>query len=483
MVPVPALNNVQLFVNFGINEPQTFTFTIIDLCSGEPVSVELTSDCFIVANNGSYWYGVFRNFEAAAVFQSYVIALEVVYANTSQATFFSEEYANAIECDRLTKLHVCYPDNYMDEDLNGIYVGEPLSSLTIFGNPDIFYQHQYWIRDTEIIEVQNKITYTANSRKNFATKLSRIWEFRTELVPGWYKDYIAAVYFRGNFFINDTAAKAVDLSFENVLEDADLWKPWVRIEKETKGSFGCAPIICEDLCVCYPPIISDTALGNATIAMPYNKVITISGSGPFSISNIVKPTWMTVVLSGNTITLSGTPNAVAASAVTFDIANTCGTDSFDGSVNITEDLCISVGFNNYDLPTGAVGQAYSYSIGISGTPSFSLNVVNKPSWMNIIISGINVQITGTPSVEGIFSIEFQVSNQCGTATVNANAEIAQYVCEDWYNNSGVTQVISFTSCNGSVFFDYALTPGQSACVRPGTLSGPGSGFLINIGNC
>lgn len=245
-VPLPDISGLQLFVNFGTKKPTEYVFTLIDRCTyGQ--TMEVQPNCHIIAHTGQYWYGVFNDF-SQTTYEAFVVSMEVTFEDNSKVRYFSEQYIVPPACGPLTMVSVCYPRNYNSEDPNGVYVGEPSEDYPISGSMDVRYQHKYWVQGGEVVEVQNKITFNSNSKRNFTSTLNKIFEFRTELVPGFYKNYLLAVYFRGNFYINNTETKASELLFENVLEDADLWKPYVKLDKEIKGAFGCAPTECLENC-------------------------------------------------------------------------------------------------------------------------------------------------------------------------------------------------------------------------------------------
>lgn len=328
IAPVPSLSDIELFINFGTVKPEAIEWTIIDLCHPYKNN-PLTTNCFLIAYNGRYWYGVFKKFKSTVEYSSFIIVA------TGSQTFFSEQYQLETACDTLTKVSVCYPANYNADDTNGIYIGAPDTSQPRSGNPELFYHHQFWTRQGEIIETTNKITFTGNFKKNFASTLVKNFEFRPELVPGWYKDYLLSVYFRGNIMINDAPALVTDLNFEDV--DVDYWKAYAVLGKEVKGGFGCAPVECPaNECACYPPSISNVTFEPATIGVAYSKTIPVSGTAPFELSNIVLPSWAQIQPSGNNLIITGTPGAVVdGTPISFTITNECGAFNFSNANGIT----------------------------------------------------------------------------------------------------------------------------------------------------
>lgn len=68
----------------------------------------------------------------------------------------------------------------------------------------------------------------------------------------------------------------------------------------------------------------DFALPDGAVGIPYNASMALTGTGPFELSSVVKPGWMTIEPSGNNIVFTGTPGPAddgTAIAVSFDIEN------------------------------------------------------------------------------------------------------------------------------------------------------------------
>jgi hypothetical protein len=348
LAPVPGIADVQLFVNFGSTQPTSFEFSVMDLCHPSQ-SAPATTDCYVIGWNGAYWYGVFKNFVTTGLYSSFLFAL-----TTGSKIYFSEQYQVETDCDTLTKVSVCYPSNYNAEDVNGIYIG--LADLTKphSGNSTIFYHHNFWTRQGEIIEKSNKITFTSNPRKNFATNLVKNFEFRPELVPGWYKDYLLSVYFRGDILINGVHALVTDLAFEDV--DVDYWKAYAVLGKEVKGAFGCSPFDCPDGdCapeICVPVMFTPPTFLDAVVGVLYTKTVVFAGTAPFTLyGEGGLPAWMGHSITGNVLTLSGTPVSNGTVGIGFSIMNNCGDQTFAGG---TIEVLI-------DPPITAVGGTISFN--------------------------------------------------------------------------------------------------------------------------
>lgn len=334
---VPSVGDIELFINLGTVKPTAIEFQYLNLCNNQTAS--LTSNCFIIAYNGQYWYAVYKKFYATSIFDSYIIFASVTYEDASERSFFSEQYQNATSCDTLTKLSVCYPYNFNSEDLNGIYIGQPNLSQPVSGNAALFYHHNYWIKQGEVIETANKITFTSSMYRNFATTLNKNYELRPELVPGWYKDYLLAIYSRGDILIDGVHGILSGLNFDNVdSTPSGYWKAYAVLTKTVKSAFGCATYQCAEECVpvvCVPVSIPDFTLPSGSIGTPYYYSVLLTGTGPFILSDIIKPAWMTISITGNNIVFTGTPTDNGTFDVSAIVTNDCGSSSFSNTITVT----------------------------------------------------------------------------------------------------------------------------------------------------
>lgn len=98
------------------------------------------------------------------------------------------------------------------------------------------------------------------------------------------------------------------------------------------------PVLCE------PVVMPSFTLPNGITDTAYSFSAPITGSLNFTLSNIVKPSWMTILISGYNIVFSGKPTAgLINNIVSFTISNDCGTANI-GVLN----------FNIYDVQTGII---------------------------------------------------------------------------------------------------------------------------------
>lgn len=184
---------------------------------------------------------------------------------------------------------------------------------------------------------------------------------------------------------------------------------------------------------CVPvAIVGDPSLPDGLDGGVYNYAITLSGTAPFTLFNVVKPAWMTITVTGNTINFGGTPDTGDIGegiAVGFDIGN-CGSDgsgsgvsdeaSFDDEIAVlAADSCTPSSWDGGTpvLANATAGVPYGQDLPLLGTAPFTLSLVTKPSWMTIDIVGSQVVISGTPSGAHLgenIPVSFEVLNCGGT---------------------------------------------------------------------
>lgn len=85
-----------------------------------------------------------------------------------------------------------------------------------------------------------------------------------------------------------------------------------------------------------PSIVSGNTLPDGQVGTAYSHSITVSGSQPFNITNITKPSWLNIsIINGNTVLLDGTPDVSGTGiTVSFDINNTCGSASISDTIDV-----------------------------------------------------------------------------------------------------------------------------------------------------
>lgn len=257
-VPVNSMDDIQLYVYFGAVKPTTMDFAMVGRCNGNMnvITSLITSNYIIAQLPDGTWYGVFKCFNNIGDLSCFLITAAFTIG-AGEVRYFTEDYC-VNDCDDLMEIRACYPQNAttLGFDANGIYYGLPNGDLSqALGNTAIRYFHIYNVRQGWLIKTSQKVTFKTNLLRNFRSVLEQITEFRCELVPEWYSEYILAVLARGYVFINNRFWLLDQTNFELNDEDARLWKPWAQMKDTTKLFFGCDASVCA-VCCCIPTDVS-----------------------------------------------------------------------------------------------------------------------------------------------------------------------------------------------------------------------------------
>jgi hypothetical protein len=134
-----------------------------------------------------------------------------------------------------------------------------------------------------------------------------------------------------------------------------------------------------------PAIVGSPSLPDGTALSSYTYSFDVTGSTPFNITNVTKPSWMNISVSGNTISISGligTGDTGNNIPVSFDINNACGSvtfsDTFDVNLPGTPPVDIDWSFTRGGIPFGTlrifVNAALVIDTNTTTSGSFSVNV-------------------------------------------------------------------------------------------------------------
>lgn len=134
-----------------------------------------------------------------------------------------------------------------------------------------------------------------------------------------------------------------------------------------------------------PAIVGSPSLPDGTALSSYSYSFNVTGSTPFNITNVTKPTWMNISVSGNTVSINGligTGDTGSNIPVSFDINNACGTvtfsDTFDVNLPGTPLVDIDWSFTRGGIPFGTlrifVNAALVIDVNTTTSGSFSVNV-------------------------------------------------------------------------------------------------------------
>ncbi len=148
---------------------------------------------------------------------------------------------------------------------------------------------------------------------------------------------------------------------------------------------------------CVAPIITQ-GLNNPTAieGVPWTTIVTIAGSQPFTLSNITKPSWMDINLSGSTVTLSGNPVAGLNQGIGFDITNACGTINTNDQIDVSANPnAITLDINYTETLSGIPASVTGFHLYVNATAV--LNILSTGSDSTLVNPGdtIELRILGT----------------------------------------------------------------------------------------
>ncbi len=102
--------------------------------------------------------------------------------------------------------------------------------------------------------------------------------------------------------------------------------PWSTGENSSSASEGCVAVA-----------FTEGSLPNGAAGVPYSQDLHLTGDGPFALGTVIKPAWMSVILEGNVVHLTGTPDAGGDNEEVSIVAENC-----DGAHQATFDTTIDV---------------------------------------------------------------------------------------------------------------------------------------------
>lgn len=208
---------------------------------------------------------------------------------------------------------------------------------------------------------------------------------------------------------------------------------------------------------CAPVSVPDFTINNATAGTAFYQTVVLIGTLDFTLDNIVTPSWLSISISGYNLIFSGNPTNSDGGTdipVSFDVINDCGVVSVSKTITVTAVACVAVTIQGpplSDLPDGATGAPYNYSLNLGGTAPFTLTSIVKPSWMTIAIVGNVLSFSGTPSTsETNTPVSFTIHN-CSSSTVDFNSQIS-VTGANWFisytNNIGAVALTVYIGNNG-----------------------------------
>jgi autotransporter-associated beta strand protein len=180
-----------------------------------------------------------------------------------------------------------------------------------------------------------------------------------------------------------------------------------------------------------PPNITNSPLTAAgTVGTPFSFTITATGS-PTSYTAAPLPAGLT--LAGNVI--SGTPSAVATTAVVLGATNAFGTDNATLTVTVAA-AGVAPNITNSPLTAaGTIGTAFSFTITATGTPtSYSAS----PLPAGLVMNTTTGTISGTPTTAGTTAVVLGATNAFGTDNATLTVTVSAAGVAPVITNSPLT---------------------------------------------
>lgn len=181
-----------------------------------------------------------------------------------------------------------------------------------------------------------------------------------------------------------------------------------------------------------PTVQTGIVSPNGQTGTYYSRTVVLSGSQPFSISNVVKPAWMVLSITGNIITLEGNPTNGLNQTISFDITNACGNTSYVNSIDIAPGAAnLLVNYNYVESPSNS---------------SYFTIYVNSVLRVSLTAAG-----SGSITVNTFDIVEVFVG---GAALVLKHLDIQDSVSGELYNN---TDASSFQNSSFAAAFGHTYT--------------------------
>lgn len=232
-----------------------------------------------------------------------------------------------------------------------------------------------------------------------------------------------------------------------------------------------------------------TTLENGTVGRAYLKTITTNLGGGVGVPPLTAcsatglPAGLNVTFAGNNCTLSGTPTASGTFSVTFTATDSGGNTRTSAALTLVINAVLAIPAPVLDNGTeqrafGPVNVPFSggqapYACSGAGLPA-GLNVPAAPS-------GNNCQITGTPTVNGAFSVTITVTDSATPTTAAGAATSAP--ASPLTINAVLTIITAPALPDGVMGRTYTLTLASSGGNPPVSWSNPtGGAGTLNTAN-
>ena len=251
------------------------------------------------------------------------------------------------------------------------------------------------------------------------------------------------------------AGKSQTAGSSNLSGYIDLWSTNFTPQNGTYGPNVTKhnpgyTILAQDCSSPQPPVITSSLVAAGLVNQPVTPyVITATGTDPITYTATNLPAGLTY--NATTHTISGTPTTVGTTNILLMADNMVGTDTKTLVFTVTSPGTPPVITSLLTAKT-PVNQAFSYTIVASGTGPITYNASNLPA--GLTFNATTHQITGTPTVAGIFSIPLSATNSAGTDNKTLVLTVGTPPL--------ITSALTAGGATGQQFSTYTLTASGSA---------------------
>jgi hypothetical protein len=182
-------------------------------------------------------------------------------------------------------------------------------------------------------------------------------------------------------------------------------------------------------------IVGSPVLPNGAVGVPYNFVINLSGTPPFTIYSPVKPAGMTITVVGSTLVVGGTPTTATdtPTTISFTVGN-CYSDTVNFSDTIDIDSAPPY-ISNYLVPIINNGCRSVFRVHVNATIgdelTISTTLISGNYFSKYPITPLDVTFAGTliffneldnAAGDGITRLQFTVFNHTTGITQSVNLD-------------------------------------------------------------
>lgn len=232
-----------------------------------------------------------------------------------------------------------------------------------YGNNEDVYDFHYpnnavlnrnWLplyqRKPKYPETRKVYIKSDKSYKTLSASIEKEYENLVEFMPDEFHDRLVVALSHDNIHFTSSKIDAdvfkkgdynIEWGEDDTLESAQAIFV-VNAQFEGRNS-NCeqrpACVALPDPVECIDATIDEITLPDGAVGEAYDQTITLHGSGPFTLSDITKPAWVTLTVVGSTVHVTGIPDPAdedTAVEISFTV-NNCGeaTPEFSGSIDVT----------------------------------------------------------------------------------------------------------------------------------------------------